>query len=314
MKVLGIFFPANLSFNFHFNYVAKNALKRLGCLRALSGCNWGANTVHQLKLANACIRSICEFGAQVTSYAGSTSWRKLEVVHHNCLRFAARLPHWTPNPVMFSETGEIRLRDRCLALSTSFLLRHFALGDKFSPIKKSNLCTLDGLRPSFKEWFSGGTNWLKFLKDANVSIENFIPFVYPVELHKENTVRIHMNCLPFQQSQILSPTICKLFDEYDNKEWNSSILIFTDRSKGEESVSLAALNITYNRTLTLKLHPKNSVFTAGCAILIAIERLTGIFWYLRLHNYKPYPDRTEAGNQPISLATRGSDVIFSSRT
>ncbi|GBN45483.1 hypothetical protein AVEN_271720-1 [Araneus ventricosus] len=33
-----------------------------------------------------------------------------------------------------------------------------------------------------------------------------------------------------------------------------------------------------------------------------------------MHIYKPYPDRTEAGNQPISLATRGSDVVLSSRT
>ncbi|GBN42760.1 hypothetical protein AVEN_131530-1 [Araneus ventricosus] len=32
------------------------------------------------------------------------------------------------------------------------------------------------------------------------------------------------------------------------------------------------------------------------------------------HIYKPYPDRTEAGNQSISLATRNSDVVFSSRT
>ncbi|GBO24844.1 hypothetical protein AVEN_96730-1 [Araneus ventricosus] len=32
------------------------------------------------------------------------------------------------------------------------------------------------------------------------------------------------------------------------------------------------------------------------------------------HIYKPYPDRTEAGNQSISLATRSSDVVFSSRT
>ncbi|GBM33467.1 hypothetical protein AVEN_55789-1 [Araneus ventricosus] len=32
------------------------------------------------------------------------------------------------------------------------------------------------------------------------------------------------------------------------------------------------------------------------------------------HIYKPYPDRTKAGNQPISLATRDSDVVFSSRT
>ncbi|GBO16198.1 hypothetical protein AVEN_187058-1 [Araneus ventricosus] len=130
---------------------------------------------------------------------------------------------------MFAETGEIRLRDRSLALSISFLLRHFALGDKISPIKKFNLS-------------------------------------------QENTISIHTNDLPFQQSQIPYPTLCKLFDEYVNKEWNSSKLIATDASKGE-GVSLAALNITYNRTLTLKLHPMNSVFTAeGCAILIAIER------------------------------------------
>ncbi|GBO27621.1 hypothetical protein AVEN_239945-1 [Araneus ventricosus] len=32
------------------------------------------------------------------------------------------------------------------------------------------------------------------------------------------------------------------------------------------------------------------------------------------HIYKPYPDRTEAGNQSISLATRSNDVVFSSRT
>ncbi|GBM62635.1 hypothetical protein AVEN_103625-1 [Araneus ventricosus] len=34
----------------------------------------------------------------------------------------------------------------------------------------------------------------------------------------------------------------------------------------------------------------------------------------RLHIYKPYPDRTEAGNQSISLATRSTNVVFSSRT
>ncbi|GBN81629.1 hypothetical protein AVEN_161517-1 [Araneus ventricosus] len=34
----------------------------------------------------------------------------------------------------------------------------------------------------------------------------------------------------------------------------------------------------------------------------------------RWHIYKPYPDRTEAGNQSLSLATRSSDVVFSSRT
>ncbi|GBM59929.1 hypothetical protein AVEN_4001-1 [Araneus ventricosus] len=33
-----------------------------------------------------------------------------------------------------------------------------------------------------------------------------------------------------------------------------------------------------------------------------------------LHIYKPYPDRTEAGNQPIPLATRAGDVTPSSRT
>ncbi|GBN74974.1 hypothetical protein AVEN_203360-1, partial [Araneus ventricosus] len=32
------------------------------------------------------------------------------------------------------------------------------------------------------------------------------------------------------------------------------------------------------------------------------------------HIYKPYPDRTETGNQSTSLATRSSDVVFSSRT
>ncbi|GBN13863.1 hypothetical protein AVEN_274455-1 [Araneus ventricosus] len=36
-------------------------------------------------------------------------------------------------------------------------------------------------------------------------------------------------------------------------------------------------------------------------------------WITRPHIYKPYPDRTEAGNQPISLATRSSDVVSSSR-
>ncbi|GBN81363.1 hypothetical protein AVEN_136596-1 [Araneus ventricosus] len=36
------------------------------------------------------------------------------------------------------------------------------------------------------------------------------------------------------------------------------------------------------------------------------------FYQAGEHIYKPYPDRTEAGNQSISLATRSSDVVFSS--
>ncbi|GBM15297.1 hypothetical protein AVEN_210929-1 [Araneus ventricosus] len=172
---------------------------------------------------------------------------------------------------MFAETSEIRLRDRCVALSTSFLLRHFALGDKFSPIKKSNLCTLDGLRPSFEERFSGGTNWLKFLKDVNVSVENFIPFVYPVELQQETKIRIHTNDLPFQQSQISSPTICKLFDEYVNKEWNSSIFIATDASKARTACQtvLKSLESIHRKSPTISLQ-------IGSAIIRAIPRSKAI--------------------------------------
>ncbi|GBN74078.1 hypothetical protein AVEN_273050-1 [Araneus ventricosus] len=50
----------------------------------------------------------------------------------------------------------------------------------------------------------------------------------------------------------------------------------------------------------------SSLFSSPCTCTCLIE--TGP------HIYKPYLDRTEAGNQPISLALRSSDVVSSSRT
>ncbi|GBN30496.1 hypothetical protein AVEN_137179-1 [Araneus ventricosus] len=52
-------------------------------------------------------------------------------------------------------------------------------------------------------------------------------------------------------------------------------------------------------------------------LVITDRKTTGrvfISYTTVMHIYKPYPDRTEAGNQSISLATRSSDVVFSSRT
>ncbi|GBO28926.1 hypothetical protein AVEN_66358-1 [Araneus ventricosus] len=52
----------------------------------------------------------------------------------------------------------------------------------------------------------------------------------------------------------------------------------------------------------------------GGEITCLMDKRTKKIAFSGQHIYKPYPDRTEAGNQPISLATRRSDVVYSSRT
>ncbi|GBO29563.1 hypothetical protein AVEN_103650-1 [Araneus ventricosus] len=51
-----------------------------------------------------------------------------------------------------------------------------------------------------------------------------------------------------------------------------------------------------------------------CRVVQFIGPLDHRIYYAWTHIYKPYPDRTETGNQSISLATRIIDVVFSSST
>ncbi|GBM81126.1 hypothetical protein AVEN_142713-1 [Araneus ventricosus] len=51
-----------------------------------------------------------------------------------------------------------------------------------------------------------------------------------------------------------------------------------------------------------------------CLVFQFIGPLDHRIYYAWTHIYKPYPDRTETGNQSISLATRIIDVVFSSST
>ncbi|GBM26126.1 hypothetical protein AVEN_87279-1 [Araneus ventricosus] len=80
-------------------------------------------------------------------------------------------------------------------------------------------------------------------------------------------------------------------------------------------VTTSNLNLTLERVEGVFIVlPYGSLESGQSGFQAQVRTSVRIFEMSGLHIYKPYPDRTEAENQPISLATRGSDITFSSCT
>lgn len=91
LKVLGITFSHNLSFKNHFHQTGAKALKRMNYLKALGGNFWGASRSQVTNLTNTCIRSILDYGSQVTSFASKTDFNQLEIISNHIARFSTGL-------------------------------------------------------------------------------------------------------------------------------------------------------------------------------------------------------------------------------
>ena len=95
-KFLGVTFDSSLSFNTHVNVTVTKCRRRLNILKALRGCDWGADPSLILCVYKQFIRPVMLYGCVAFCRLSKTQMIKLQRVENNALRIAMRLPIYTP--------------------------------------------------------------------------------------------------------------------------------------------------------------------------------------------------------------------------
>ena len=94
IRILGFVFAPNLNWNLHLDHVVKNASRRLFALKHLKDC---LDTPSLIKIYNACIRSILEYGSPLFIGAASKDLSKLDYIQRRAEKIIGcdQLPNLT---------------------------------------------------------------------------------------------------------------------------------------------------------------------------------------------------------------------------
>lgn len=120
------FFPHNLSFMNHIDYISTKCTKRLNLLKAVASSHWRAKTVNLIPLINSLISGVIDYACPVYSVVANSSFKRLDVVYNGALRFATGLLKCTPIYKLYWETNQEPLCFRRRYLTSSFYIRCFS--------------------------------------------------------------------------------------------------------------------------------------------------------------------------------------------
>ena len=95
LTLLGVLFDQKLSFGSHCKLKAKEAARRVGLLRRVSGQGWGAGKRVLLNLYKQYVRPILEYGNAGIADAAKSNVALLQRVQNSALRTSLRVPRRT---------------------------------------------------------------------------------------------------------------------------------------------------------------------------------------------------------------------------
>ncbi|GBM95830.1 hypothetical protein AVEN_242835-1 [Araneus ventricosus] len=177
--------------------------------------------------------------------------------------------------------------------------------------RQERMCSGDALAtPHFAQT---GKTLLPWLKEQLLSVSKLGPERKFAGVMREGSSSLEIN-FEYQFGEVFSSGINYSLEGDMNIISISEICVsaFGNKEyiKGDNLKSLEQLSNDFESLL----NPQTSFLSDVNLICggVSIPAHKNIFC-ARSHIYKPYPDRTEEGNQSISLATRSSDVVFSSR-
>ena len=95
LTFLGVTFDQHLSFGSHCRLKAKEAARRVGLLRRVSGQGWGASKRVLLNLYKQYVRPVMEYGNAGVADAAKSHLALLQRVQNSALRISLRVPRRT---------------------------------------------------------------------------------------------------------------------------------------------------------------------------------------------------------------------------
>lgn len=254
IKILGLTFSHNLTFQAHLTNLQQKCNKRINILKVFASHNWGARTPTLICLANSLIRSVLDYAASLYSSASKSSLAKLSVIYNTALRIASGVPRWTPLFKLYRELGQVPL-----------------------PIRRSFLCTSSEVKwvssfypsHSVSPGVPGDLRW--DLSGVPISGAQLILPRWPVGRFQD-CAALFLDVFPFQSKDFPSQGASASFSAILNERFAGFTLIATDASKDAQRTSIAAVMGTGGEGAAALVHHANSVFSAeALAIAFGIQ-------------------------------------------
>ena len=132
LTLLGVTFDQRLSFNSHCRKKAKEATRRVGLLRRVSGQRWGASRRILLNLYKQYVRPVLETGSAGTADGAKTSLALLQRVQNSALRTSLRVPRRTRVTKLHRLARMVPITERLSSLQVNAVARFNA-----SPLMES---------------------------------------------------------------------------------------------------------------------------------------------------------------------------------
>ncbi|XP_026471577.1 uncharacterized protein LOC113375843 [Ctenocephalides felis] len=265
IKILGVTFDKNMSFQTHIREVVKKSEKGLNIIKRLSGTKWGAHPTSLISVYKAIVRSHIDYGCQIYGGLSSKNQYTLDMVQFSALRLCLGVIRSTPCNSLLVEAGESPLKIRREILTNRFVIKKFNSDYTFF-IKQ--LQTLAELHYRMIYWKNKPTPPLitafyriKPLEDMTYTNSKLPAFLFP-QNYSFSKNYISWCQVPYIAHNIKNHIKNLEFEEWLQHNYKDFTVIYTDGSRRENDVGCAFFVPSKDNRSQFKLPSFASVFTA----------------------------------------------------
>ena len=271
VRFLGLYLDKSLNWISHINSIVTKSEKYFNILKLITNIHWGSEVSVSLLFYRATIRSIFDYGSNLYGQASESSLRKLDIIHHKCLRRCLGLLNSTPIDVLLSESGELPLRYRRELLTNRYTIKVIAQ----NPALYLNISSLNTKVLTHKFWCKKKsppltTSFINTSPFSELIDKNCILPIYASDFYLQFA---HLNIL-YANFDSNIPTIAykQKIKSYFAKSNTEPYYIYTDGSKSHLGTGAAFYDPQnkYNSMIRLPLHC--TIFTAEAIAIIEALR------------------------------------------
>lgn len=112
VRYLGIYIDQKLKFDVHATKLIANLEQRINLIKMVAGNKWGGHPTTLLKVLQATVRSVIDYGSSINGSTRKSLLDKVEAVYNRGLRICMRSLRTTPINALQAEAGSMPLSIR----------------------------------------------------------------------------------------------------------------------------------------------------------------------------------------------------------
>lgn len=273
IKWLGLFLDSKWSFKIHIVETRKKCMKALNVMKIMSNKNWGLSRICLLKLFNAFIRPILEYGCVIYGGVNDQKLQALNTIYHAALRLISGAFRTSPVKSLYVESGQAPLTIRRKILLNNYVTKVLSYPENPGHSLLKAACFVQ---------HEENTRISKSVSNRMLDL----PLINRAEIAKNIIIKDNLSppwtletpdisYLTNENKKWLIPVQIKLlFIQFKNKN-HGSLFLFTDGSKTSTNTGFAYQCKDFSRNY--KLNPVSSIFTAeSLAIYKCLEHILSL--------------------------------------